>query len=112
MSLLYTSTIDNRLLAISNDTTIAQRDTVALICVGDSTEREVSITWTYQGQALENSRLVTITEGTLPGGRLFPMSLLQLCSVSIAQSGLYTCTVSNGLVSVQGTTELTITGNH
>ena len=100
---------DASLMAISSDAAIQQRDTALLQCVGYSSAATVSITWTFNNQPVANSALVTIYEQQI-GILNARQSLLQFCSASISQSGVYTCTVSDGQVSIQNTTRLTISG--
>ena len=81
-----------------------------LICVGYG-QPNVDITWSRDGQVISNSSLVSIYEEDLAqGGRVFKQSFLQLCSLQMSDSGVYTCSVSNGLSSVNSTVELSVVG--
>ena len=81
-----------------------------LICVGYGLPN-VDITWSRDGQIISNSSLVSIYEEDLAqGGRVFKQSFLQLCSLQMSDSGVYTCSVSNGLSSVNSTVELSVVG--
>ncbi len=81
-----------------------------LICVGFGQPR-ADITWSRDGQEISNRSLVTIYEEDLAqGGRVFKQSFLQLCSLRMSDSGVYTCSVSNGLSSVNSSVELSVSG--
>ena len=85
-------------------------ETAVLICVGFGQPR-ADITWTRDGQEISNTSLVTIYEEDLAqGGRVFKQSFLQLCSLRMSDSGVYTCSVSNGLSSVNSSVELAVSG--
>ena len=85
-------------------------ETAVLICVGFG-QPSVDITWSRDGQVISNSSLVTIYEEDLSqGGRVFKQSFLQLCSLRMSDSGQYTCTVNNGLSSVNSSVELSVAG--
>ena len=74
-------------------------------------EPRADITWMYNGQAVMNSSLVSITEEEFTEeGLLFKRSSLQICNAKIRNSGNYTCFVSNGLDSVTASTQLTLAG--
>lgn len=101
----YTSV---ELALISPDTTLAEGETAILACVGYS-QPYVEVTWMHRGAPVMNSSLVTTyQEDTVEMGLPFRQSFLQLCSVSLANSGEYTCIVTNGLSSVNSTVQLTI----
>ena len=81
-----------------------------LICVGYG-QPNVDITWSRDSQVISNSSLLSIYEEDLAqGGRVFKQSFLQLCSLQMSDSGVYTCSVSNGLSSVNSTVELSVVG--
>ena len=83
-----------------------------LICVGYGLPN-VDITWSRDGQIISNSSLVSIYEEDLAqGGRVFRQSFLQLCSLQMADSGNYTCAVSNGISSLTSTVDLSVLGMH
>ena len=97
-------------VAISANTSVDAGGTAVLICVGYG-QPNVDITWSRDGQIISNSSLVSIYEEDLAqGGRVFKQSFLQICSVGVAGSDIYTCTVSNGRDSVNSTVELSVTG--
>ena len=98
------------LVIISNHTSLPEGETALLACVGYGVP-SVDVTWMLNGQAVLNSSLVSITEEDLVRGeRTFRQSFLQICSVGMANAGVYTCVVSNGETSVNSTTQLTVTG--
>ena len=92
---MYTS-IAVELVTISPPTNPIVGDTTFLACVtyGPTTGQT---TWTRDGQPLFNTSLVSIFEAnSVQGGLTFKISYLRLCGVTLRQSGLYACTVSNG----------------
>ena len=96
------------MVAISNDTSLLEGETALLACVGYS-EDDVEVTWTRNGATVVNSSLVsTYQEETVQGGRVFKQSFLQLCSVEVADSGAYTCVISNGQTSDNSSVQLII----
>ncbi len=97
---------------ISNDTSLLVGDAALLACVGFG-EPNVEITWKRDGAAIMNSSLVTITEEEVTqGGRVYKQSFLELCSLMVSDSGVYTCSVSNGETMVNATTQLTVEGKY
>ena len=81
-----------------------------LICVGYG-QPNVDITWSRDGQVILNSSSVSITEEDLiQGGRTFKQSFLQVCSVQFDQSGTYTCSVNNGIMSTNSSLQLSVNG--
>ena len=100
------------LAIISNDTSVDAGESAVLICVGYG-QPNVDITWSRDGQVISNSYLVSVYEEDLAqGGRVFKQSFLQLCSLQMSDSGVYTCSVSNGLSSVNSTVELSVLGTN
>ena len=98
------------LAAISNDTSADTGDTIVLVCVGYG-QPNVDITWSRDGQIISNSSLVSIYEEDLAqGGRVFKQSFLQLCSLQMADSGNYTCAVSNGLSNANSVVLVSVSG--
>ncbi len=100
------------LVIISNYTSLSEGETALLACVGYGLP-SVEISWMRDGQTVMNSSLVSIAEEDVTQGeRLFKQSFLQICSVEMADAGEYTCIVSNGEVSVNSSTQLTVTGKY
>ncbi len=65
----------------------------------------------HDGRAVMNSSLVSISEeNILHGERVFRQSFLQICSVGLPDSGAYTCIVSNGLLSMNASSDLDVAG--
>ena len=84
------------LVLISNNTSIAEGESTVLTCVGYG-ETDVDISWSRNDQAIANSSFVTIFESDfVQGGKRFRESLLQLCSVEMADAGRYVCEVNVG----------------
>ena len=71
----------------------------------------VEISWMHNGQAVFDSPLVSISEEKLIQKEyLMCQSFLQICDLEAANAGAYTCIISNGEISVNSSTELTLTG--
>lgn len=97
-------------MLISNDTYLGTGDTGILVCVTANQINE-TITWSHNGLSLMNTSSASIyEEEVVEGGREFRQSFLQLCSLAIANSGGYTCTVGNGLTVDNATIELSVSG--
>ena len=87
-------------------------DTAFLVCVGYG-QPTVEISWTLNGEVVMNNSLVTIYEEEVSqGGRLFKQLFLELCSLELSDSGIYTCTVSNGQTVANSTTQLSVYGEY
>ena len=87
-------------------------DTAFLVCVGYG-QPTVEISWTLNGEVVMNDSLVTIYEEEVSqGGRLFKQLFLELCSLELSDSGIYTCTVSNGQTVANSTTQLSVYGEY
>ena len=101
---------DSQIVVLSNDTSLTAGETTILVCVGDGDGNQ-QISWSFNGEAVMNSSLVTIyEEETVQGERVFLQSFLQLCSLEPADAGAYTCVVSNGLTSVNSSVLLAVAG--
>ena len=97
-------------VTISNDSSLTVGDTVLLTCVGYG-QPNVGITWSRNGEVIMNSSLATIHETDVTrGGRLYKQSFLDICSLEVSDSGIYTCLVSNGLLTANATIELSVFG--
>ena len=102
----------DELVAISNDTSLIVGDTALLVCVGYG-QPNVEISWTLNGEVVMNGSLITIYEEEVSNReRLFKQSFLELSSLEVANSGVYTCTVSNGRTIVNATTQLSVSGKY
>ena len=98
------------LVVISDPATVFEGESALLSCVGFGPS-DVSIRWIRNGQTVINSSLINVYEETFfQAGRLFTHSFLLICSDNLADAGNYTCSVSNGLVSVNATTQLIFAG--
>ena len=74
-------------------------------------EPAVGVSWSFNGQTLVNASYVTIyDEDVVEGGITYRQSILQLCFLRNSNSGAYTCTVSNGFLQVNATTQVNVTG--
>ena len=87
-----------------------ENDTLLVVCVGVGYP-QLSIYWSRNGDPIENSSRVNIyaERGTL-AGLLYLQSILELCSVSIMDRGLYECTATNGLVNSSSNFTVTVGG--
>lgn len=99
------------MVIISENSSIAKGETGLLACVGSGVPT-VNITWMHNGQIILNlnSPQISISdEHTFMVGTVFTQSFLQICSVGMEDAGEYTCVVSNGLNSVNSSTQLAVT---
>ena len=112
MTFLHAAPDELELVAISNDTSLIVGDTALLVCVGYG-QPNVEISWTLNGKVVTNDSLVAFYEEVVSqGGRLFRQSFLELCSLAVANSGVYTCTVTNGRTMVNATIQLSVSGKY
>ena len=101
----------SEVVVISNDTTLRTGETAVLACVGFG-EPEVEISWSFNGEPVVNTSLITISEeDVVRGERIFKQSFLQICSLAEADAGGYTCIASDGFTADNATTQLTVTGD-
>ncbi len=69
----------------------------------------MEITWILNGTSIMNSSIVTISEEEFTRGEMvFKQSFLELCSLSTSDTGVYSCSVSNGVTIVNDTTRLSL----
>ena len=98
------------LVMISTNTSVLVGDTALLFCVGYGIP-ELDITWSVNGTIIQNSTIDTISDEEITrGGRLYIQSLLRLCSQTLYDFGMYTCSITNGLDVINATTFLSVTG--
>lgn len=79
----------------TNYTFVNGSETYSFVCVatGDQTP---TISWSYGSQPLSNSSVYTIYQEQFTEGNFtFTQSILQICSVTYANRGIYTCTARN-----------------
>lgn len=99
------------LLAVSNETSLKEGGTALLVCVGYGGLNYTEIFWTRNGVALTNTSLTSIHhEEVIQGRRTFILSVLQMCSVGLADAGSYTCVISNGEISATALLKLAVIG--
>ena len=90
------------------DYSVDEGSTVLAVCVGTGFPQP-SISWTFNGSPLENNTRVSIYEDTTEAaGMTFVESILEVCSVTLLDSGLFECTVSNTLVNATANFTLTV----
>lgn len=95
---------------ISNHTLVNMDETAVLVCVGYGAP-DVQIRWSFDGVPVVNATLTAIYESDFTRGvRVHKQSFLQLCGVTVLSAGNYTCTVDNGVVTANATTQLTVQG--
>ena len=93
-----------------NDTSVYVGDTVALSCVSHGLPFP-SISWTRQGEPLRQP--VAVNQTQISGGHVtFLQSTLLLCSLTLSDTGLYTCSASNNHSSAQQTFSITVKGTY
>lgn len=98
------------LAAISDDATASEGDAVVLTCLAWGFP-DVAITWMLNGQTIENSSFITIFEDYSVQGRgVLRQTTLQVCAITIEDTGEYTCIANSGLVSTDASTQLTLIG--
>ena len=90
------------------DYSVDEGSTVLAVCVGTGFPQP-SISWTFNGSPLENTTRVSIYESTTEAaGMTFVESILEVCSVTLLDGGLFECTVSNTLVNATANFTLTV----
>lgn len=99
------------LVVITDDTTLPQGESILLSCVGFGLPY-ADVTWSRNGAPLMLSTSVsTFEEDLIEGGRTYRRSSLQLCSVTMEDSGSYDCYVTNGEDTVNSSIVLSVSGN-
>ena len=82
--------------------------TFVAVCVGTGFPQP-TISWSQNGNQLENDSRITITEEVMvESGITFVQSFLEVCSVDIMDAGLYQCTVANRIVNASTYFTLTV----
>lgn len=70
--------------------------TVNYVCVGFGRDEPTTILWRFGNEHLANDTLVAIYETQLvEDNHVFTRSILELCSVKIKDTGVYSCTAVN-----------------
>ena len=83
---------------------------VVLTCVAFGIPT-VDIGWSFNGVAVVNTSLITIySDDFVTGGMPYTQSFLQFCGISPPQSGGYTCTATNGLLTAMAVAQLDVFG--
>ncbi len=93
---------------ISNETSVYEGNSTELVCrVFYQSDVNIVITWLRAGVPVQNlSENVIIEQDMIQGSRQFRTSFLQICSV--LKSAVYTCSVSNGTGTEEGSVVLNI----
>lgn len=98
------------MVAISNSTSLIEGQTALISCIGWGPP-SIEITWAYDEQMIMNSASFSISQvDVIQSERLFKHSVLQICSVEMANAGAYSCIVSNVNNSVNSSTQLAVSG--
>ena len=72
---------------------------------------ELSVSWSHDGDSIENSTRITIyEEEDNLAGQLYIQSILEVCSVSVMDGGIYKCTATNGVVYSSSNFTVTVGG--
>ena len=101
-----------QLAAISSSVRVSQGETAILSCVGYG-RPNAEITWMQNGQTVTNSSFLFISEQEfIQDGLLLKQSFLQICSARISDTGVYTCNVTNGVMSAAATTQFALNGQY
>ena len=91
-----------------SDYSVDEGSTVLAVCVGTGFPQP-SISWSLNGNQLDNDSRVTIYEEvTVQAGMTFVESILEVCGVTLLDGGLFECTVSNRLVNSTANFTLTV----
>ena len=95
---------------LSSNTNIDAGQSALLVCVGYG-EPGLAISWYFGGAPLMTTSLATIYElDYIKGGKVYKQSILELCSPTMLANGDYTCVVDNTQISINASTNLTVTG--
>ena len=87
-----------------------ENDSLLVVCVGVGYP-ELSISWSHDGNPIENSTRITIyVEEHNLAGQLYIQSILEVCSVSVMDGGIYKCTATNGAENSSSNFTVTIGG--
>ena len=87
-----------------------ENHSLLVVCVGVGFPQP-SISWTFHGAPLENDSGIIIYEEEMTlAGLLFTESILTVCGVNSMDSGLYECTVTNGMVNSSSNFTVTVGG--
>ena len=91
-----------------SDYSVDEGSTVLAVCVGTGFPQP-SISWSFNGNQLDNDSRVTIYEEvTEQAGMTFVESILEVCGVTLLDGGLFECAVSNRLVNSTANFTLTV----
>lgn len=95
---------------ITNETTVDYGGSTQLTCVVFyQTNANISVTWSKDGKDIYNSSSTVLLERErLQGGRLFRLSYLYLCNLTESNTGLYSCSVSNGTATVAESVKVSV----
>ena len=84
------------------------KNTVVFTCVSYGVPFS-DITWSRDGVVLENGTNINVYDAVVnASGIPFVKSVLELCSVDIGETGIYTCTANNGIQSDNITAQLAV----
>ena len=85
-------------------------ETAVFSCVGYG-QHDVQITWWYNGALLTNSSLVYTFQEDLvvEGSAMVTLSTLLVCGGLVANSGAYTCSISNTVTTLNASVWLEVT---
>ena len=87
-----------------------ENDSLLVVCVGVG-HPELFIYWSHNGDLIENSSRVNIyEERDIVGGQPYLQSILEVCSVSVMDGGVYECTATNGLLNISTNFTVTVGG--
>ncbi len=112
VSTIFLAVFDVTIVIGPEDVTVESGSTVFVTCVAYS-EDILSITWIQNDNQtiLDNSTSTRVTvyeELVTEGGLTFVQSILEVCSVEVADSGNYSCVASSGVRNDSTSFELTI----
>lgn len=100
------STAFAEVLIVPSSSAVDEGTTFLAACVGNGNPLP-DISWSKGDDVLTNGslsgRATVIQETIMENGLLFVQSVLELCSLEVADFGTYTCTVANSLSSDSAT---------
>lgn len=84
-------------------------DTVSYVCVGYGKDVSTNILWKFGDTVLTNNSFVGIYENLIMvNNQTFTLSTLELCSIELEASGMYSCTANNSVDSESFTFTLNV----
>ena len=81
-----------KIVVYPGGSSFTEQSTILLTCVGYGSPTNPNITWSREGELVEESDNVTIYQEVMEQrGVMFVESTLKICSIHAEHAGLYTC---------------------